>query len=234
MPLDNRGGVSPGSAFGSIISKVVKKSPGKTLGKTIGNASKGSGGGRRRTYPENRNSGGSGSRRTYPENNNSGGGNSGRGAPQRGIPGRPLPKPSTNPSLDAYLGTDSAYQSVVNSGKRALADFLSEMTRRRGEAGTQFNQTKASMERDRVQQLEDIRNEFASRGLIQSGLFGEEQGKFQQQFTQQQTALGQQQAALLADLLSQEKNFRREQQLALEAAKQEALARRAAKYKIGA
>ena len=85
-----------------------------------------------------------------------------------------------------------------------------------------------------TQQLEDLRNEFASRGLIQSGLYGAEQGRFQQQFTEQQTALEQQQAALLADLLSQEKNYRRENDLATEAAKQEALARRAAKYKIGA
>jgi hypothetical protein len=44
----------------------------------------------------------------------------------------------------------------------------------------------------------------------------------------------QQQAALLADLLSQQKNYQREQDLSLEAAKQDALARRAAKYKIGA
>jgi hypothetical protein len=129
---------------------------------------------------------------------------------------------------------DSGYQNAIRGGKRSLADFLSETGRRRGEAGTQFNQTKASMERDRTRQLDELRQEFASRGLIQSGLFGDEQGKFQQQFTEQMTALQQQQAALLADILGQEKNYRREHDLAQEAAKQEALARRAAKYKVGA
>jgi hypothetical protein len=140
------------------------------------------------------------------------------------------PKP---PSINSYLGTDSSYQQAVRGGKRSLADFFSDLGRRRGEATTQFNQTRGSMERDRVTQLDDLKNEFASRGLIQSGLYGEEQGKFQQKFGEQMTALQQQQAALLADLLGQGKNYQRENDLALEAAKQEALLRRAQKFNIG-
>lgn len=149
-------------------------------------------------------------------------------------PSTPVKKPPVPPSIADYLGMDSSYQQAVRGGKRSLTDFLSELGRRKGEAGTQYTQTQASMERDRVQQLDALRQEFASRGLIQSGLFGEEQGRFQEQFLQQKTALDQQQAALLADLLSQEKNYRRENDLAMEQAKQEALLRRAQKYKIGA
>lgn len=136
--------------------------------------------------------------------------------------------------INRYLKTDTTYQNVVRGQKRSLADFLSELGRRKGESTTSFNDTKASMERDRKQQLEDLKNEFASRGLIQSGLFGEEQGQFQQQFSEQLNSLQKQQASLLADLLSQEKNYKREQDLALEVARQEALKRRAAKLKLGA
>lgn len=143
---------------------------------------------------------------------------------------RPKPKP---PSLATYLGGDDVYQGAVRGGKRSLADFLSETGRRRGEANTTFKQTQASMERDRTQQLEALRDEFASRGLIQSGIYGQEQGRFQEQFAQQLTGLMSQQKSLLADLLSQETNYKRENQLALEAARQEALQRRAAKYNIG-
>jgi hypothetical protein len=166
----------------------------------------------------------------------SGGGSSYSGSSNRGGGGgggssyKAPPKP---PSIGSYLGTDSTYQQAVRGGKRSLADFLSDLGRRRGEAQTQFTQTRGSMERDRSTQLEDLRNEFASRGLIQSGLYGEEQGKFQQKFGEQMTALQQQQAALLADLLGQGKNYQREHDLAIEAAKQEALARRAAKFNIG-
>lgn len=185
----------------------------------------------------NRNAGGSpAKKKTSTVRRSTGGsGSSGNSGSSGGSSKAPVaaPKP-TVPGLNAYLGTDSAYQNAVSGGKRSLNDFLSEMNRRRGEAGTQFNQTTASMEHDRVQQLEDLRNEFASRGLIQSGLYGEQQGNFQQKFTEQRTALDQQQAALLADLLGQETNYKREQELTLEQAKQEALLRRSQKYNIGA
>jgi hypothetical protein len=181
-----------------------------------------------------RRSSGSSQRESYKPRRSSGGGSSNNGGGGGSGTSYSPPKAPKAPSIGSYLGTDSTYQQQVRGGKRSLADFLSEMGRRRGEAGTQYGQTTASMERDRVTQLEDLRNEFASRGLIQSGLYGEEQGNFQKKFTEQQTALSQQQAALLADLLSQEKNYRRENDLATEAAKQEALQRRAAKYKIGA
>ena len=228
MPIDNSGGSSIGASFGSAISKALKpKSAGSSVGRAVSRAS-------RSSRTRSRSSGG-GTRYSIPENRGGGKSRGGGGRPEMSIPENHYNTPKTGiPDINAFLGTDAAYQNVVRGGKRSLADFLSELGRRRGEAGTQFTQTKASMERDRVQQLEDLRNEFASRGLIQSGLFGEEQGKFQQQFTQQSQALQQQQAALLADLMSQEKNYRREQDLALEAAKQEALARRAAKFKIGA
>ncbi len=144
------------------------------------------------------------------------------------------PKVAKAPGIASYLGTDSVYQQALRGGKRSLADFISELGRRRGEATTQFNTTKSSMERDRTQQLEALRDEFASRGLIQSSLFGEEQGRFQQQFQTQMDSLGQQQTALLADLMGQQKNYQRENDLAIEAARQEALQRRAARYKIGA
>lgn len=163
-------------------------------------------------------------RSSVSRGSSSGGGTSSGGIAS-GTPGAP--------SISSYLGTDSTYQQAVSGGKRSLNDFLSELTRRRGEATTQFGQTTASMEHDRVQQLEDLKNEFASRGLIQSGIYGEEQGKFQQKFTEQQTALQQQQAALLADLMSQETNYRRENDLSTQQAKQEALLRRAQKFNIG-
>lgn len=182
--------------------------------------------GRRRSV-----SGGGGPRYSPPSGSSRSG-----GRPTYGGGGAPAPsKPPTPaaPSIGSYLGTDEAYQQAVRGGKRSLSDFLSEMNRRRGEAGTTFNQTKQTMETDRVNQLEKLRDEFASRGLIQSGLYGQEQGRFQEQFAQQMHTLEQQQAGLLSDLLGQERNYRREQELALEVARQEALARRAQRYKLG-
>lgn len=163
-----------------------------------------------------------------------------RGAAPRSAPSRPgssgaiarvTPKPSV-PGLSQYLGSDDIYQQALRGGRRSLADFLSDIGRRKGEAGVQFGQTKSQLEEDRVQQLERMRDEFAARGLIHSGLFGEEQGKFQEAFQKQLQRLEQQQAALMQDFLGQERDYRREQELAMEVARQEALSRRASKYNI--
>lgn len=176
-----------------------------------------------------RTSGGSSSSRGGGSSSSSRGGGYGGG----GGGGFNPPSGPKAPSINSYLGTDSVYQQGLRGNQRTLADYISELGRRKGEAGTQYTQTRGSMERDRDQQLESLRNEFASRGLIQSGLYAEEQGNFQKKFTEQMTALEQQQASLLADLLSQEKNYRRENDLANEQARQEALLRRASKYNVG-
>lgn len=210
---------SLGKGLGKALSNTVRRTTGS--GKSAGSSVRG-----KRGYSGGSRSSGSG------RSSGSSGGYS-RGGGGGGLGGGSAPKSPSIPSLSSYLGTDSVYQAAVSGNKRSLNDFLSEIERRRGEAGTQFTQTKGSMERDRVQQLEDLKDEYASRGLIQSGIYGEEQGNFQKKFTEQLSALDQQQAALLADLLSQTTNYRRENELALEQAKQEALLRRSQKYNIG-
>lgn len=154
---------------------------------------------------------------------------SGRNPGRVNTPTKPKPKP---PSIKEYLSGDEAFQQALRGGKRSMRDFLSDLKRRRGEAKTSFGQTKEAMELDRTRQLERMRDEFASRGLIHSGLYGKEQGRFQEDFMTQMQALEQQQASLLGDLLQQKTNFSREQELAMEAARQDALARRASRYNI--
>lgn len=213
MELGQPGG-NPYAGIGSAVKKTTKAV--KKATKPSGRSHYSGGGGSSRSYS----GGGGGGSRSY-----SGGGGGGGGSYS-------APKVSI-PSIAKYLGTDSAYQTAVSGGKRTLHDFISDITRRRGEAGTQYNQTLSGMERDRGNQLNDMRQEFASRGIINSGLFADAEGKFQTQYTDQLNALKQQQAGLLADLLSQQNNAQREYELALQQAKQEALARRAAQYNVG-
>lgn len=228
MIVGDAGGRSTGTSLGSAVAKAVKKTP-KSTGRAVGHAAAKAVKPRKKVVSSHssRSSSRSSSSSSRSKSSGSSGGGVGRSVAAA------VKKPVI-PSLASYLSGDSTYQGAVRGQGRTLADYLSELTRRRGEAGTQFTQTQASMERDRTQQLDDLKNEFASRGLIQSGLYGQEQGKFQQQFTDQSNALNTQQTGLLADLMDQEKGYRRENDLALEAAKQQALQRRAAKYNIGA
>lgn len=143
---------------------------------------------------------------------------------------KPRPKP---PSLKQYLSSDEVYQQALRGGNRSLQDFLSELNRRRGESKTSFNQTKEQMEVDRTRQLDQMRDEFASRGLIHSGLYAKEQGTFQEQFQTQMTQAQQAFTSLLADLKGQGTGAKREQELAKELARQEAIARRASRFGLG-
>lgn len=225
---DSGGG--PGTSLGTIIGNAANQTA-KTITKPktttskpktgMGSKPKSSGGGSK----------GGSSGGGYSGGGSKGGSSGGSGGSKGGSS-----KPATPaiPSLSAYLGTDAEYQNYLSGSKRTLADYLSDLGRRKGEATTNYNTTLQSMEQDRTMQLEDLRDEFASRGLINSGLFAEEQGNFQKKYAEQLQTLDQQQAALLADLLQQETNFKREQELALKAAQQEAAQRRAAKYNIGA
>jgi hypothetical protein len=141
----------------------------------------------------------------------------------------PPPKP---PSIKEWLAGDEVYQQGLRGGRRSLADFMSDIGRRRGEAETQFGLTTGTMEEDRTRQLERMRDEFAARGLIHSGLFGKEQGRFQEQFQKAMQQLETQQANLMQDFLGQERDFRREQDQAQEIARLEALQRRASRFNI--
>lgn len=222
-------------AVSSSSSKKSSGSIGRAVGSAVKAVAKPSASRRRYTGSSGRSSGGSGASYSRSRNNSGGGGgggySSGGGGGGGGGTGRSGGSGGVGaPSLKDYLAGDGTYQTFASGNKRSLNDFLSEMGRRRGEAGTQFNQTRQSMERDRTTQLDALRDEFASRGLIQSGLYGEEQGNFQKKFTEQMTALQQQQAGLLSDLLGQETNYKRENQLALEQARQDALLRRSQKY----
>lgn len=214
MPADNSGA-------GPINGPVFRPRPKQkaTVQQKRRSPSRSSGG-------SSRGSGSSGYRR------NSGGGSSG-GRSFSGSGGSSSYSPPKPPSIADYLKGDSAYQQALSGSKRSYNDYVSDIGRRKGEAGTQYKQTKGSMERDRLQQLDDLRQEYASRGLINSGIYGDAQSDFQTKFMEQLNALDQQQAALLADLVSQQKNYKREYDLANQQAKQDALLRRSQKYGIG-
>jgi hypothetical protein len=146
---------------------------------------------------------------------------------------QPSPKPNPKPpSIKNFLAGDDIYQQSLRGGQRSLSDFLSDLTRREGEAKTSFGQTEGLLEQDRDRQLQRMRDEFASRGLLHSGLFAQERGEFEEDFGSQLQMMQQNLTMLLADLASQETGFKREQELTAEQARQQALNRRASRFNL--
>lgn len=164
-----------------------------------------------------------------------GGSGGGVGSNSRGFISRvatPAPPPPP-PSLAQFLGKDSTYNSQISQLKRALAQYLAQQ----GAAKTQYNTGYATNTDTLKTTLRDAlasqQDDFASRGLLTSGLFADAMSKTNTDFAKQQSALDQARAQYLAGLSSDLTNFKSEQEIAMEKAKQEAAARRAAQYSLG-
>jgi hypothetical protein len=84
----------------------------------------------------------------------------------------------------------------------------------------------------RTDAFEDLENDYASRGLLQSGVYGSAYSDLENDYKRRQTDLDTARTNFLANLGTGLKNFQSEQGLTAEKARQEAIARRAAKYNL--
>lgn len=165
--------------------------------------------------------GGGGGGRPSGGNPYGGGGGGGGGRPSGGAP-----------SLGSWLGQDADYQDQLRAFQRSLSDFSAETKRRRGKVEADYSSGAKQMGTQRVKDLSDIMNDFASRGLLKSGLFGARQSEYEQTYNTNLGELGKNRKGLLDDIGSEESQFKRQQALAKETARKEAARRRAEKYGI--
>lgn len=169
-------------------------------------------------------------------------------APPRVVPNnsgnytRPSPPPVANtgpiqpispprpPDINAYLGHDTTYQGQVRNYNKTLADFLANETQQRNRITGDYGSAKHAMDTQKTMDLGNIQQDYASRGLLNSGLFAQANSDYNTDWLAKLAELTKGRDRSLADLLSQETNFRKEQQLALQAAREAAIQRRAAQY----
>lgn len=174
----------------------------------------------------NRVSSGGGGGRNY------GGGGGGVGSNRTGSISNyaPPPPPPAPPTLEAFSAKDSTYQSQLAALKKALADYQAQQGQAKTQYLTSYAGDRKTLGENRTQGLDDLGNDFASRGLLQSGLYADSLSDLNSDFDKRQSALDQARAAFLASQGSDFTNFTSEQQLAQQKALQEAAARRAAQY----
>jgi hypothetical protein len=79
---------------------------------------------------------------------------------------------------------------------------------------------------DRTNNITDLRDDYASRGLVNSGVFGDALGDLNTKFDTSAADLARAKQAYLDDLTTGQTNFKTTQQTLLEKARQEALQRR--------
>jgi hypothetical protein len=154
------------------------------------------------------------------------------GAISHAIAPAPPPAPPAPPSLAAFSAKDSTYQNQLAALKKALADYKAQQGQSQTQYLTNYGTDVNTLKENRTQGLGDLENDYASRGLLQSGLYADSLSDLNKDFDTRQSQLDQAKAAYLAQLANDATNFQSEQQLTQQKALQEAAARRAAQYNL--
>lgn len=141
----------------------------------------------------------------------------------------PAPPPAP-PSLEQFSAKDSTYQNQLSALKKALADYMAQQGQAQTQYLTGYTSDLDTLKQNRTQGLGDLENDYASRGLLQSGLYADSLSDLNTDYDKRQSALEQAKAAFLANQGSDLTNFKSEQQITQQRALQEAAARRAAQY----
>ena len=137
------------------------------------------------------------------------------------------------PSATAkYLAGDTTYQQQLSDYNRSKTDYAANYNRQTGIVNRDYAESQRSLNRQGVQDREDQQNDFAGRGILHSGVFAKALGSYNTEFNPRIKALTTGKTDQLGDLGAQRTSFLRQLQLEMNAAKQDAIRRRAAKLGI--
>jgi hypothetical protein len=176
----------------------------------------------------------SNSRQTTPRYSSSGSGSGNGYRPSSGstssgviAPVAPKPTPLTP---EQWLAKDTTYTGQQNSYKKALADYLANYNAELGKYNNEYRAATDKVGVERGEGLTNLQDDYASRGLLNSGVFGEATQKYNTDMDTRLADMQRAKSAYESDLLSDKSNWTTNQQELLTKAKQEALNRRLANY----
>lgn len=139
----------------------------------------------------------------------------------------PAPSPM---SINDWLGQDSAYISQKGALAKALADYQAQMGKQQTQYEGGYKNNLRDLGINKTRSMDDQQNDFASRGLLFSGVYGQDASKLVNDFSRRESDLALNRSNWLDNLATDFSNFKDQQQLTEEKAKQDAIARRAAQY----
>lgn len=147
----------------------------------------------------------------------------GGGRPSAPPPAAPGPM-QTDPN--AWLGSDVPYQDQLRQLQLALSNFNADVTRRQGDIGTQYETSNKAMQDQKGIDLKNMEADWAGRGLLRSGLYAGAVGDYNKEFDQRIADLLSGRDRSLAQLLQEQNQFKTQQELDAQAAREQALRRR--------
>lgn len=131
-----------------------------------------------------------------------------------------------------WLAGDTTYQQQLANFNKSKSDYESQYKRQTGITKRDYKESIRSLNRQGDTDREDQKNDFAGRGILRSGVYAKALGDYNTEFNTKVKNLKQGQTDKLGDLSMQRTNFLRQLKLESDAARQDALRRRAAKLGI--
>jgi hypothetical protein len=140
-------------------------------------------------------------------------------APPAAMPGAQDP--------NAWLGSDTGYQDQLRQLQLAMTNFGADVGRRQGEINTDYNTSNRAMGKQKDLDLKSMESDWAGRGMIRSGLYGDAVGNYNEEFNQRLAELLSGRDRALSQLTQEQQAFQTQQELDQQAAREAALRRRA-------
>lgn len=148
-------------------------------------------------------------------------------------PKKAAPKPKI-PGINKYLAGDTTYNDQTSQLRAQLEKFKTDNASQQSMVGQDFQTALQKMMSQRDSDLGNIQNDFAARGLLNSGLYTDAVGKYNTDYESQKGDLQTGEQRSLSQLLADLSNYQTENSSGMTAAQQDAIRRRAQQYGITA
>lgn len=144
-------------------------------------------------------------------------------------PPQPVAPPQP-PDINSFLAGDSTYKTQNDQLSKAWADYQNNMNLQSNQYNTDYTGNVKKLGEAQQQGQTSLTDDYASRGLLQSGVYSKAYSDLQNDYTGRQKALDTGKADFGAQLAAAAQNFKSQQGVTGDKAKQDAINRRAAQY----
>lgn len=128
-----------------------------------------------------------------------------------GYGGTPAPAPQSKPVISEsdWLAGDGEYQNQLSQFDSSLQDFLGRLATQKTDFTNDYNTAMAGFGRNKEQGMQNLGEDFTSRGLANSGLFADSRNKTETMFKNQENAMTTARDRANSDFQNQENDKRK-------------------------
>lgn len=142
------------------------------------------------------------------------------------------PQGNGRPSLQDYLMGDRTYQSQISLYDKELQDYMLGHNRDKDRINEDFGLALGRLGKERGRALENIEDDFAARGMLHSGLYGEDVSEYNDDYQQTVGDLERDKLRSIEDLIEMLNMFQSTVSSKKQNAKLEAIRRRAEELSV--